>query len=91
MRIQYKNAWSVPVCAVLLVMACTKPEKDDDFTKGDPPPIGSFTNSSEIAAADLVAYFPFEGTVNDSKNSVTGGAISGGGGFTAGKKGQAYQ
>jgi len=76
---------------VLAATACTKPELDDDFPKGDPPPIGSFTNSSEIAPAELVAYWPFDGNVNDSKGGVAGGAITGTGSFTAGKKGQAYQ
>lgn len=95
MKTQYRNAFNALAagfCGVMLLAACTKPELDDDFEKGDPPPIGSYTNSSEVAAADLVAHFPFEGNVNDAKNAVTGGTLSGtGGGFTAGKKGQAYQ
>ena len=94
MKTKYSNAFkaiSGGICAVMLVTACTKPEMNDDFPKGDPPPIGAYKNSSEVASADLVAYFPFEGTVADSKNSLTGGALAGGAGFTAGKKGQAYQ
>lgn len=97
MKTKYRNAFNAlgaAVCGVMLMTACTKPEMGDDFEKGDPPPIGSFVNSSEVAAADLVAYFPFEGNVNDAKGSITGGVISGKAGtagFTAGKKGQAYQ
>lgn len=94
MKTKYRNALTaLPawICAVMLLAGCTKPELDDDFEEGDPPPIGAFTNSSEVAAADLVAFFPFEGTVADAKGSVAGGTISGGAGFTAGKKGQAYQ
>ncbi|HYF32802.1 MAG TPA: LamG domain-containing protein [Chitinophagaceae bacterium] len=94
MKTKYRNALTaLPalLCAVMLMTACTKAELDDDFTEGDPPPIGAYTNSSEVAPADLVAYFPFDGSVADAKGGVTGGTISGGGGFTAGKKGQAYQ
>ena len=78
--------------AMLVASSCTKPELEDDFPKGDPPPIGNYVNSSEIAPADLVAFFPFDGTYADSKGAVPGGTLTGrGGGFTQGKKGQAYQ
>ena len=88
----YKSSlYVIALSAMLAAASCTKPELEDDFTKGDPPPIGAYTNSSEVATADLVAYWPFDGNVNDSKGAVTGGAITGGGTFTAGKKGQAYQ
>lgn len=94
MKPDFKNmmrALMLPVCVVLMAAGCTKPELDDDFTKGDPPPIGSFTNSSEVAAADLVAFFPFEGNGNDAKNSVTGAVNKGPVSFVTGKKGLAYQ
>ncbi|HEX6181989.1 MAG TPA: LamG domain-containing protein [Chitinophagaceae bacterium] len=94
MKTKYRNvfnAFAAGICVVMLVTACTKPELDDDFQKGDPPPIGSYTNSSEVAAADLVAFFPFEGSFADSKGAVPGGTASGGATFAAGKKGQAYQ
>lgn len=76
---------------VLVSPSCTKPDLSDDFPAGDPPPIGAYTNSDEVASADLVAFFPFEGNVTDAKGGVPGGAISGGGTFAAGRKGQAYQ
>jgi hypothetical protein len=76
---------------IALCTQCTKPERGDDFPKGDPPPVaGGFTNSSQIAAANLVAHFPFEGNVNDAKNAVTGGTMNNGGSFTPGRKGLAY-
>jgi hypothetical protein len=75
-----------------LISACTKPELDNDFPKGDPPPVaGGFVNSSEIATANLVAHFGFEGNINDSKNAITGGTASGNTSFVEGRKGQAYQ
>lgn len=81
--------------AILLAVGlsqCTEPELDDNFTPGDPPPVeGGFVNSSEIAASSLVAYFPFDGNITDSKNAVTGGVASGTTSFVEGRKGQAYQ
>ncbi|MBC7902355.1 MAG: LamG domain-containing protein [Gemmatimonadaceae bacterium] len=74
-----------------LVAGCTKANLDDDFEKGDAPPISNYINSSEVAPAELVAFFPFDGNVTDSKNAVTGGVLNGNGGFAQGKKGQAYQ
>lgn len=94
MTTKYKNIShlsSIMLCAMIVAAACTKTELDDDFPKGDPPPIGNYTNSDEIAPAELVAFWPFEGNVNDSKGGVTGGAVTGAAGFAAGKKGQAYQ
>jgi hypothetical protein len=71
---------------------CTEPELDDQFPAGDPPPVeGGFVNSSEIAPAELVAHFPFDGNVDDAKSAVTGGAASGTTSFVPGVKGQAFQ
>lgn len=77
--------------AVLLFAGCTKPELDDDFTEGDPPPIGAYTNSSEVAPGDLVAHFPFEGNGTDAKGGVTNPVVKGPATFVAGKKGLSYQ
>ena len=83
--------WGVVLISISLAQ-CTKPELDDDFPAGDPPPVeGGFVNSSEIAPGELVAYFPFDGTADDAKNAVTGGAAAGTTSFVAGVKGQAYQ
>lgn len=72
--------------------SCTKPDKSDDFPKGDPPPVsGGFVNSSEVAPTNLVAHFPFEGNVADAKGAVTGGATNGNTSFIPGRKGQAYK
>lgn len=75
----------------VILTRCADPETDDDFTPGDPPPIGSWANSEEVSAENLVAHWGFEGNVSDSKGAVTGGAMNGNGTFTAGRKGQAYQ
>jgi hypothetical protein len=77
--------------AGLLVTSCTEADYGDDFPKGDAPPVGAYNSSDEIAPADLVAYFPFDGNAADSKGGVAGGTVSGAGSFTPGRKGQAYQ
>ena len=83
------------ICAIFLsfgLTQCTEPELDDEFPAGDPPPVeGGFVNSSEIASGELIAHFPFDGTVDDVKNAVTGGTASGTTSFVPGLKGQAYQ
>ena len=74
------------VATIFMVASCTKVETDDDFTKGDPPPVaGGFTNSSEVAPTNLVAHFPFEGNNNDAKNAVTGGVTAGSSSFEIGR------
>ncbi len=80
------------LATVMAVAGCTKADYGDDFPEGDAPPVaGGFTNSSEVAAANLVAHFPFEGSFADAKNAVTGGVASGNTSFVAGRKGQAYK
>ena len=58
----YKNTlvlFSTVLTMGVVFSKCTKPELDDAFPKGDPPPVaGGFVNSSEIATANLVAHFP---------------------------------
>ena len=72
----------------IFLSACTKPDKSDDFPAGDvPPTAGGFTNSSQIAPANLVAYWGFNGVVRDSISGTTG--VNRGMTFTAGLKGQA--
>ena len=92
-RIYYSlnGSMAILLIVVLSFSACTKVERDDDFAKGNPPPVaGGYTNSSEVAPANLVAHFAFEGAVTDSKGAVTGGVLNNGGSFTTGIKGLAY-
>jgi hypothetical protein len=95
MKINFKNALAVASLATtvgLLSAGCTKADYGDDFKEGDPPPVpGGFVNSNDVASANLVAHFPFENSIADVKNGVTGGTASGVTSFVAGRKGQAYQ
>ena len=75
----------------MVATSCTKADRTDDFPAGDVPPVaGGFKKSSEVAPTSLVAFFPFDGSIADAKNSVTGGVASGVTSFAPGKKGQAY-
>lgn len=90
--LKIKSTILLAAIVVLTGAGCTKAERDDEVKAGDPVPVvGGFTNSDQVAPADLVAYFPFEGSVNDTKGGVTGGVMNGTGSFQSGKKGQAYQ
>ena len=73
-----------------LCVQCTKPNKNDDVVKGDPPPVpGGFTNSSQIAPANLVGYWDFNGTLKDnvSATNAVGTNIT----YATGLKGQAMK
>lgn len=92
----FKNISKTSWIGALVILAgftqCTKSETDDNFPVGDPPPVeGGFVNSNEIEPASLVVHLPFEGTVEDAKGGLTGGATSGTTSFVDGRKGKAYQ
>ena len=49
---------------------CTKADYGDDFTKGDAPPVpGGYTNSSQVATANLLAYWNFDGDRKEVKSA----------------------
>ena len=74
-------------CCLLQLAACTKAQYDDDYSKGDPPPIaGGYVNSREIASANLVAYWAFNGGYTDSVKNLAG--TNSGTTFASGQKGQ---
>ena len=79
------------IMLLLLATACTKVQNDDDYKVGDPPPIGDFTNSDDIEAANLIVHLTFDGTTDDAKGTLTGGKANGNTSFVAGRKGEAYQ
>ncbi len=69
--------------------ACTKVEKDDNFPKGDPPPVaGGYTNSDQVAASSLLAYWSFDGD-NKEKKSGIAPSVERNNSFVTGIKGQA--
>jgi Concanavalin A-like lectin/glucanases superfamily len=80
---------TVVLFAVFLISGCTKAEEDDNFEAGAPPPVpGGYVNSSEVATANLLAYWNFDGNKSETKSSAVPVADSNSS-FTAGVKGQA--
>jgi len=78
----------VTVALCLGLAACTKVERDDNFPKGDPPPVpGGYTNSSQVAASNLLAYWGFDGDSKESKSG-TAPTISNNSSYVTGIKGQ---
>jgi hypothetical protein len=81
---------SVVFSALIIIAGCTKAKLDDDYPKGDPPPVpGGFVNSSQIAPANLVGYWSFNASLIDSVTKAV--ATNKGSGFSDGIKGQAYK
>jgi hypothetical protein len=66
--------------------APTKPVKPPP----PPPSFDGFNSSADIESANLLDYFPFNGTNADSLGGITG-KVEGTPGFTTGVTGQAYQ
>jgi hypothetical protein len=84
-----KNAFSGLLVGAVLLSACTKSNDDDNFPAGDvPPTAGGYTASSQIAPANLIAFWNFNGdNVQDSVTSTAG--TNAGMTFTTGLKGKA--
>ena len=68
--------------------SCTKAKYDDNYTKGAVPPIGSYNNSNDVAASNLLAHWTFDSTYNESI-SQTAPSNSVGASFIQGVKGKA--
>ncbi|MEO5649076.1 MAG: LamG-like jellyroll fold domain-containing protein [Ginsengibacter sp.] len=85
------NLISLLLCAVVIFSACTKADYGDNIVKGDPPPVpGGFTNSDQVASANLLAYWSFDGSNNEVKsNTAPSGVLNAS--FTSGIKGQALR
>jgi hypothetical protein len=64
----------------------TSCNKKNDVTL---PPIGGYNNSDEVASANSVAKWSFDGSLTESKQNLTGTGTNTA--FGTGKKGQAYQ
>ncbi len=54
------------------------------------PLIGGYASSDSVAAANLIAYFPFNGNANETKGGLTP-TVTGTITYTTGIRGQAYQ
>ena len=61
----------------------------DDNDDPPLPPIGGYNTSDEVASANSVAKWSFDGSLTESKANLTGTSTNTA--FVAGKKGQAYE
>lgn len=55
-----------------------------------PTPLGGYISSDSVAAANLIAYWPFDGNVNETKGGMTP-TVTGNITYTTGVRGQSYQ
>lgn len=94
MKINLKNVLPTGMLMLAVGMigtSCTKADYNDDFTKGDPPPVpGGYTNSSQVAASNLLAYWDFNGNNKESKSAMAP-TVEKNASFTTGIKGQALR
>lgn len=67
-----------------LIASCSSDDNNNNYTL---PPIGGYNNSGEVGAADLVAYWPLEGTGVEAKSSTAPSAAVNAT-YEAGAKGQ---
>lgn len=79
---------SLAVAAVTLGLSSCQKEFDP-ASYAPPLNIGGYSSSKEIASANLVAYWSFDGNLIDSVSNTAG--VSTGTGFSPGNKGQALQ
>lgn len=87
---QLKKGWVYTFAAVILSLSIISCE-DKDGINGYMPerPIGGYASASEVASENLVAYWSFNGNVNDSVQNLVGTATNTS--FATGKKGQALK
>jgi hypothetical protein len=80
------NALAIAGMAVVLLVAasCSKKSSGTSII-----PIGGYDSSGAVAAANLIAYFPFEGNANDVKSGNVGTSVNVT--YPAGIKGLCYQ
>lgn len=63
---------NISLLLIITFSACTKADYNDSVTKGDPPPVpGGYVNSSEVASANLLAYWNFDDNKSESKSNAT--------------------
>lgn len=88
-----KKTKSIILGAAILIIAgsVVSCNKDDDNGNNiiPPTPLGGYISSDSVAPTNLIAYWPFDGDVNDKKGNQTGTAV--GVTYNAGIRGQAYQ
>lgn len=81
------NLIATALIGVTTLASCTKADYNDDFTKAPPPPIGGYTSSDQVASTNLLAFWNFNGSNNETKSN-TAPVSSSNASFGTGIKGQ---
>jgi hypothetical protein len=78
--------------AAISIESCSKSSNNPPPPPPPPVLIGGYVSSDSVAAASLIAYFPFDANANDVKGGLTATPVGSGVTFTsAGVRGNAYQ
>jgi hypothetical protein len=75
--------------AAISIVSCSKSSSNN--TPPPPTPIGGYVSSDSVAADALIAYWPFDGDMNDHKGNLTATAVGTPAYAATGVRGKAYQ
>jgi len=76
--------------AAISIVSCSKSSNNNN-TPPPPTPIGGYVSSDSVAADALIAYWPFDGDMNDHKGNLTATAVGTPTYAATGVRGKAYQ
>ncbi len=88
MKTHIKNS-SLTILSVLFLGFYFTSCKKSSSTIAPPTPLGGYVSSDSVAPGNLIAYWPFDGNVNDVKGSTNATPV--GVTYGTGVRGQAYQ
>jgi hypothetical protein len=77
------------MAAAALAIGISSCSKSSNSGPAGPTPIGGFVSSDSVEQANLIAYWPLDGNVNDVKGGVAGTGVNVT--YVNGVRGQAYQ
>jgi len=75
--------------AAISIVSCSKSSSNN--TPPPPTPIGGYVSSDSVATDALVAYWPFDGDMNDHKGNLTATTVGTPTYSTTGVRGKSYQ
>jgi len=84
LTLKFSGPALIVLALIAISVSCSKSNNDVQL-----PPIGGYNSADEVAAANLVAYWSFDGNLTETKQNLAGTGTNTA--FATGKKGQAYQ
>jgi Concanavalin A-like lectin/glucanases superfamily len=76
--------------AAISIVSCSKSSSNNN-TPPPPTPIGGYVSSDSVAADALIAYWPFDGDMNDHKGLLSATVVGTASYAATGVRGKAYQ